>query len=153
MKKKLLLSLLFVSLILLSFLIYFSLPHNLEKLPEFVYHDYDGNEVNNEDITTTKPLVICYFSTHCGSCGSEMKKLQSEKYIKEFKVIYITSDTKESLKNFLIYNKLTEIKIEDILIDTKSKFPSNFSLGIYITYPTILFFDTNGNMVKKVEEL
>lgn len=153
MKKNLIISIFIVTIAVISFIIYTLLPTNLDKLPKFSYINLNNEIIDNNSIISERPLIIYYFSTECSHCHRIIKKMKSYNYDKNYKIIYITPDESKNVENFIINNHLQDTSKKDFLLDKKNSFQSDFSLGFIVSYPTILFFDSSGKLIKKEYEL
>lgn len=135
-------------LILVIIPLFFLIPRKLESIPKFKYYDLNNNEITNLYYTIEKPLLVVYFSTQCGDCKNVIANIQSKKINDIYSVYYISSDSEKEVKDFLVKTNFSNKIKNQTLIDKNKTFQFDFSLGIYIIYPTLLYFDENGHFLK-----
>lgn len=121
-------------------------------LPSFEYKATNNNSFTNDDLDKDKAAVFIYYSTECSDCKNlnsyfDLFKSKEEK----INFILVAQNTqKQKIVDFLDVSKLSNFRGK-LLIDTQNDFPSDFSLGIQIALPTILYYDKEGKFVKKIE--
>lgn len=153
MKKMLKYSILITFAMLVCSLIFLFYPFDLKRIPKFNYENIEGKQVSNFSYSKLTPLIIVYFSTSCDDCAKEIYKLENDSKYQKYSIYYVTSDSKLSFRDFVRRNNLKFKNISNILFDVKQTFQFDFSLGIYLTYPTIIFFNAFGDVERIVNEV
>ena len=148
--KKIFKVLLLILFLILSYFL-FNRFYRFDDLPHFQYETTSGQYFKNKDLNKDKATVFIYYSTDCTDCKGintcfELFKAKEE----TINFILIAQNTqKENIVGFLDVSQLATFRGR-LLIDKKNNFPSDFSLGIEIGLPTILYYNKEGKFVKQL---
>lgn len=139
-------------LLILWFL--FSRFYASKTIPDFEYSTTNGRAFTREDLMENKKTVFIYYTTDCSDCSIINEYLDFFKS-REKDVIYVLvakGGDVVQLISFFDMKKMTNFK-GHLLLDADDDFPSDFSLGISISYPVVKAYDKNGKLLDAIKEL
>lgn len=129
-----------------------------EKFPKLVSKDFDGNEVDTDELFSKNDLTaVNMWFTGCMPCVSEMPYLQEvdsnlmARSDKKMRVIGICTDLNYKdgpTVRALDIIKNAEVNYTNLIVDLKDSTTNNF-ISTFQTYPTTIFVDKDGNIVGK----
>lgn len=117
----------------------------LSTLPDFTFQTLYDNEFKSTELPNL-PVVIIFFRTTCDHCQYEVKDILNVKEaFQNFKVIMVSEEELEEIKNFIAEYKLSDLTFMTFLRDSKMQFKSIFGTN---TVPSIFIYDQNKKLKK-----
>ena len=123
---------------LLTFIVcLYSCNKNEHNIPAFSYKTLNNNHYNNSDLPKNREIIFCYVDSHCPSCMKFLEELnQHAESENKFFVVVFNKKKDESFKNVVVLR--TDIIY---LFDSEDNFSHTFGLGIFVDFPTFVYFN------------
>ena len=146
---------LFLSLVILTVILYQFIPNKVDKIPMFSYSDIrQGAFFSNKDLNNKMLKLIVFFNPSCDDCEKEIMniKLKRSQY-ENYQIILVSKESLPLLKDFASKLSLDSISNLVFLHDKSNTFKDSFKLGPVIKYPTIFVFGINNNLLFRGETM
>ncbi|WP_109301158.1 peroxiredoxin [Aquimarina sp. AU474] len=119
----------------------------LKTIPRFSFETLDNETFTKSDLVLNRTTVFIYFNTECNYCQNEAISIkQSIDEFKNTQLIFVSSETKETIKTFSEFYKLNTYDYVNFLFDSQDDFSSRFDAT---SIPYVLIYDENQALVKR----
>ena len=123
------------------------IENKIQTIPEFVFYDLLGEEFNSSYINDNNSCLIIYSHPECEYCHYEAEQIGLNiDLFYNFQIIMISTDSRESVKNFANKYHLLEFDNISILIDTLDVFHNAFGPN---PFPTSFIYNKERKLVKQ----
>ena len=119
----------------------------IQILPKFNLQDIFSNTINSSNINDNNSCLIIYFHPECDHCHYEAEQISLNiDMFCNFQIIMISTDSRESVKDFANNYHLLEFDNISILIDTLNVFHNTFGPN---PFPTTFIYNKERKLVKQ----
>lgn len=121
----------------------------LQTMPAFSFKTLKNKSFTNIHLKNNTPTVFIYFNSECGFCQYEVAEIKKNiESLRDIQFLFVSEEKPELIEKFLLKNKLEGCNNITFLYDREFGFTTVFDT---MTIPTIVIYDKNKKLVKKVK--